>query len=449
MKRKYGKRATRKVMIITVVIPIILCLVIILCLCMDYFKFSSYVNTSTAVSNETIEYFFNMQSLVFTLIGVAISVWIGLNIYNALSKEELRDLLDQAERASEITERVYTEVLKSKFRMSLLNTESRYLADRLEIIERLPSEILEKLFQLEDLFDLSYRLYDRVFSGPYIEEGQKIASDLISTIENDYKRRLLNKGQHTFLMGYISLRMGDFLYFQAKHSDMNAKGLDKIAMKAIRHYEKSAEIFFGISNLGRCSNSHDFDSSEKEYVAYLANNIGSAYLLFISPGSVDLDYVISLEQVAFNFSNEMSPLVREVFVRNLGVACERNGKMNEAIQHYNEAFQLNHGSWKAAHCIGSWYRKMALRDFPEIFGEQKLTAQQLRQKSDEEKANIEQLLKKAIYWYRIKQLNNNGLAEMNLSILNFGLYKLTKSKKYRVRALRYKEEEEYSKSIIG
>ena len=58
--------------------------------------------------------------------------------------------MDKAEHATKITERIYTEVLLSKFRMSPADRTVSYLASRLETIDLLPAEILENLIAVED-----------------------------------------------------------------------------------------------------------------------------------------------------------------------------------------------------------------------------------------------------------------------------------------------------------
>ena len=67
------------------------------------------------VSNATLD----IPDYVLSLIGMAIAVWIGLNIYNIFSQKELDELLEKSEHAGKIIERVYTEVLISKLRLSV------------------------------------------------------------------------------------------------------------------------------------------------------------------------------------------------------------------------------------------------------------------------------------------------------------------------------------------
>ena len=111
MGKRHGKRISRKIMIVTLCIPMLLCAVIILDLVFDFIKFAIMDDNAGELSIAILENINRSHSLTLSLIGIAISVWIGLNLYNVLSKEELRSLLKQAEHAAEITQRVYTEVL--------------------------------------------------------------------------------------------------------------------------------------------------------------------------------------------------------------------------------------------------------------------------------------------------------------------------------------------------
>lgn len=450
VKNPRRKRISKKAIEVTIAIPLLLCVVIILCRLFDYLRILRFVDTSITLSEAVLENIYNNQSLTLSLIGIAIAVWIGLNIYNVVSKEELNILLEQAEQAAKITQSVYTEVLKSKFRLSVHSSETAYFADQLELIDQLPAEVLQDMITLEDMFSLSYRLYANGRSTIHNERGIRFAEILSEKVEDYRKNAVLTSEQFSFLKGYISLRWGDFLYFQAQYGDYSASERAALIEEAVKKYKKAVFRFFKIRDIALCTNPELYQPSERECIAYLGNNIGSAYLLSIVPAEkINLEEVIAAETVAITFSAEISPEVREVFVRNLGVAYERKNEMNMAFKQYCRAYRLNQNNWKTAHCIASWYRKQISRRFPQISSLLTLKKEQISKFSKADKAELEYMLKKSAYWYKRKQTNNHGKSEENLITLYKCLYQLTNDKKYIVLSDIYQEEDDYTEEIMA
>lgn len=475
MKRKNKKQLSRQMLMIALIIPILLCTVIILGIISNLF-FHLAISKSGDGQTTVIEAIYNDQSLVLSLIGIAISVWIGLNIYNVLSREELKHLLEQAERASEITERVYTEALKSKFRVSFSDRTASYFVTQLDSIDRLSDVVLEKMLELEDLFNFSYNLYCENLSTQFNETGVEKAEALIEYAEKQRQKGFLSKEQLTFLLGYCSLREGDFLYFRIQY-DKSIKGdeLERFVKKAVELYKKSLYNLFRIRDLRHCDNPEIYKPEERITLAILANNIGSVYLL--KPQILDkldetqLNEIIAAEKVAVLFSNEISDLVRSVYVRNLGVAYERKGEWDYAFKQYCEAFRLNRKSWKTAHCIGSWYGKRVTRMYPTFpllpsgkeadSGKMDAYYKNLEnyiarlKKADKEK--ISAYLLESVYWYEIKAANKDRLVDERVVVLYKQLRYLTQNErgkeaenvKYRTKEKESEEKMEYQQKVLN
>lgn len=450
MKRPYQKRASKRVMIITLAIPILLCAVIILGLFFGYLKFAGMEGTPAEASAVAMENACNSQSMVLSLIGIAISVWIGLNIYNVLSKEELRSLLDQAEHVAEITERIYTEVLISKLRLSSGDGSADYLAVRLEVIDKLPDTILEVLIALEDLFSFSYGLYADGLSSQYNEKGEKQAEQLIESIKKHKKNGDINSEQYSFLMGYISLRWGDFAYFRAQHEKHTEEELSELARNIITRYRETAFSLFGIRNITLCTNPELYQPQERQSIAFLANNIGSAYLLFMPHlDNEELTSVIATEEVAIAFSEEIAPPTLAIFVRNLGVAYEKKGEMEEAFKQYCKSFQLNRKNPKTAHCIGSWYRKQIYKRFPNIPSSLIIDKNQISSFREDEKDDLLQMLKQSAYWYEFKRSTNNGMVEDWLITLYQCMNQLTNDERLKEKLGMLQTEKKYLNAVLS
>lgn len=394
----------------------------------------------------------NSQSLVLSLIGIAISVWVGLNIYNVISKEELNALLVEAEKAANATAAIYTESLKSKFRLSFSDRTANYFITQLDTMDRLPTSVLEKILELEDIFNFSYKLYCDGLSTRFNQIGEDKANKLLAYAEKQKSIGCINKEQYSFILGYCALHIGDFLYFRAQYDPLLAeKGHENDLLNLIdtaaQKYRDALYYLFRIRDIRHCGNPETYSAEERISLAILGNNIGSIYLLnrLVREGlnKEQLEEIIEAEKVAADFSTEISALYRSVYIRNLGIAYERNGQKKEAYEQYCRAFSLNHKSWKAAHCIASWYGKEIRAQFPDFPAEdtlefekkaleeyrEKLNSYVMHVKGDKKKALVE-LVSKSTYWSEIKVSNCDQLIDKWLVIRYLQLYVLTKKNIY-------------------
>ncbi|MCI8480856.1 MAG: hypothetical protein HFG08_08285 [Oscillibacter sp.] len=449
-------RTTKKIMLATFVLPIILCTIIILGFCGDFLRFSSAQAITDTPEKVIIKNIYNHESLTLSLIGIAISVWIGLNIYNILSKEELLTLLDSAQKAAEVTERVYTEMLKSKFRMSSSSTASEYFAIHLDQIDPFPAELSEQILELEDLFQISYRLYGEGISSIDNFEGESQAKQLKKAAKEYKKDQILTRSQYSFLAGYACWRWADFLYYQAKY-DKNCKDKIETAKSAIKQYKKAGYHLFSIINVKNLDELTSFSRKEQSFLAYLANDIGSAYIDVIRELSdEELSEAIFIERAAVKLSSDLPSKVREKFLRNLGSAYEQQKDMDNAFLQYKEAYQIDHGNWRTAHCIASWYRKQAMRYFyPKLSPQEhaskkfsKITDAQIKSLSSDAQQGLIAQLERAVYWYSVKQVNFHGQTEPRLIELNGFLYRLTKDKLYCEKEDFAKKHEIFANEIL-
>lgn len=460
MKKAAHRRLSRKVIRATIIIPLIMCMAIIAGICLNTFCWSQIAQEQTDLQATALESISNSQSLILSLIGIAISVWIGLNIYNVISKEELKVLLEQAEEAANITAKVYTESLKSKFRLSFSDRTATYLITQLDSMDIFPDDVLEKVLELEDLFNFSYTLYGEELSTRFNEIGVEKAAQLVEYVEKLRTDGFINKEQEFFLRGYCALRSGDFLYFRAQYApELRGKekeaDLEILVKETVQKYKDALYNLFRIRDIKHCGNPESYTLEERISLAILANNIGSMYL--VKPGiirkldSAQLDEIIAAEKVAADFSTEISDLTRSVYIRNLGAAYERKGMRAEAFEQYCRAFRLNRQSWKAAHCIGSWYGKEVRRQFDGFPAEdeigmnepalkvnaldtycKKLRNYALRLKANK-KLDLIDLLLKSTYWYEIKAAHRDQLTDKWLVVRYSQLYILTGEEVYQMK----------------
>ena len=213
MRGRRRRRWSKNALLVTLILLASMCLMIILALIFNFMRMDGTRKIMVASQAAAVNTYESI-SLMVTMLGVAVSVWVGLNIYNALSKEELNELLEQAERASEIVEDVYTEVLISKLRINPTERMENYLAGRLVTMKRLPYDILEQMILLEDKSIYAYDMY-KVGRSPKYTKEEKGALGVIK--EKRKEQSALSKEQRKFLDGYIALREGDFAFFDDQY----------------------------------------------------------------------------------------------------------------------------------------------------------------------------------------------------------------------------------------
>lgn len=346
---------------------------------------------------------------MFSLLGIAVTVWIGLNIYNVLSREEVKEFMARTQenadkreeklkgsiqaaedKAEIISRKVYTEVLISKLRLLPADRIENYLATQLAALERLPSDILVQMILLEDKFNYAYSMYTAEEYSRVMEQGSGLSDEVQSVAEACSEREPLDSKQQAFLSGYIALRKADFSFFYAQCYPENTK--EQWARTVLALYGVAMDNFFGTKNLFALNDVRNYSPEECQAIALMANNICSAYLVLIPRqlNSDEFEMAIEAGEKAIKFATEVQPRVRAVFLRNLGVAYERSGNWSSAIQCYYEAYCLDSTNPKILHCIASWHRKQIDKNL--------IT-------STEEK---EKCLKCATYWYWMELIHGGG-----------------------------------------
>lgn len=426
-------RKSKIIMIITISIPLFLCFIIICNLINDSVRIINSKETIYSTSQAFAESAYKTQTITLSLIGIAISVWIGLNLYNVLSKEELKVLLEQAEKAAEITQKVYTEVLMSKFRMSHTDSTANFYAIVLEEIDILPDIILEKLISIEDLYRFSFNLYKEHFSTKYNDIGRKQCDELLQLCQEYKQRKIINTKQFSLITGYLYIRSSDFSFYKTQYDfSLTENHIDSMAKDIINNYEQALKHIFRNSDITTFINPERYSSVEKSFIASIANSIGAAYLLFVknlTPS--ELKKIICTEKVAINFGTEISPKRKAVFLRNMGTAYEKNSNLDEAYKQYLKSYELNNKSVKTAHCLAYLCIKQINQLFPNFVDNFPINNVCIYSISTIDKEHLIKKIKQAAYWLKIKNYNNNGIMDGNLIILYQYLYKLTNNKQYK------------------
>lgn len=372
------------------------------------------------------------QELVFSLLGVAISVWIGLNIYNVLSKEDLQVLVEKTEEtarrveetAEKVTEDAYTEVVISKLRLMPADRIENYLASRFVEIERLPCDILKLIVLLEDKFNYAYALY---VAGSAVSDLAPMIALIcqIETLAQDcHTQGIISEEQHRFLGGYIALRKADFAFSTLQYSSSHICEKERMAdaKKMIENYKEALTQFFHAEFAWSVNN---FTAEECQGVALIQNSICGAYLVFAPWENWDDDAhkdAILAGETAIKFAGNIQPHIRAVFFRNLGAAHERDGDCKKAMEYYQQAYSNDSTDPKILHCIASLYRK----ELGKIIDRENV--------SKDEK---EKLLEQSTYWYWMELIHRGGAMPKDSWPVDLQKYaEKLHAKKFQEQALR-------------
>lgn len=367
------------------------------------------------------------QELVFSLLGVAISVWIGLNIYNVLSKEDLQVLVEKTEEtarrieetAERVTEDAYTEVVISKLRLMPTDRIENYLASQLSNLKRLPRDILTCMIKLEDKFNYAYSMYVANQYTKAMTQGLCITDEIESML---IYGEGLDIDQTEFLLAYIALRKADLTYFsfQCRHE----KCREKAAMVILDRYRRALLKLFKIDDISFHFPPADYEVEQRQGIALLLNNICSTYLVLFPRKLTEgeLQKAIEAGKKAEEFAAEVQPHIRAVFLRNLGVAYELNGDWGDAMKCYYRAYCNDPTAPKVLHCIASLYRK----ELGKIIDRENV--------SKDEK---EKLLEQSTYWYWMELIHRGGAMPKDSWPVDLQKYaEKLHAKKFQEQALR-------------
>lgn len=159
--------------------------------------------SESAVSND---------GLTLEIVGIAISVWVGLNIYNVIVREDVNSLIEDAQEANMLAERLTTESFISKLRTSYSEDTVVYISSRVRELDPLPSDLVTEFLEIEDMLNLAYKRYTGGQRTLLFDEQSARLASLLERYERDYKRNL-RSDQRNFVSGYLRLRYSDFKYF--------------------------------------------------------------------------------------------------------------------------------------------------------------------------------------------------------------------------------------------
>lgn len=436
----------------SLVIPFLICIAILITVIIKYLypliisNYSEPKHTTINVISEQTEI-----SLLLSIVGIAISVWIGLNIYEVVAQKDLEGLINRAEDLLNQTEHVSTEILVSKLRISYKDRSAQYFAEQFEFCDILDQDILKDLISIEDIYTVAYYSYSHsAFSESY-EKGFFIARDLIEKTNQLRHKNLITSMQYELILSYANLRFADFSYFSVQYGDKLSKSdLKNKVHDIIKSYTDVLKMQFNIRSCDQFGNCSAYTETERQCLAFIANSIGSVYLLYPTYFYPDnhLDQVVKYQLVAKNFSTSYNPEFRALFIRNLGVAYERQGNLDKAFKEYCLSYKLNPLNIKTSHCLGSLYRRKIHLAYPFISEDLELKYLKISSLPSKDKNIIQELLKRSLYWYTNEFQLGGKLMDKWIGRIYLFLFVLSKDKKYIHKRNELRAQTDYLNEVL-
>lgn len=383
-------------------------------------------------------------SLGLEIIGIAISVWIGLNIYNIVKRDSIKEL----EIVAKETQKELKEFSDNYKQFNITAIQNAYIKeDRInlyylkEFTENYPNILDYKLTKYIVFFEKSLEKIIDYYNSNDTKQMKNHLDKLKLEIDSlrEYLREKhikLDKESQNIMNSYIDCRLGDYNYYYGLyHKSRNEKESEiDYLIKAQNKYELILE---------------KYKINDKIVQTYINNVNGYIFQLLqqVCDKSLKNDYIVN----AYNYSKKACIDKRGQLIntnyerdhRNFGVNIENYLKINNpsnekyidglvsAYEQYKTAYKINSQDIKSLICLSS----VILKIFDRIIGlhddsiDFNSIAQYDKNKFDEKynsfisKYSSYELLEEA-YQYMIKaKLIDNTNVAIHYHLIHIYMYK--------------------------
>lgn len=301
---------------------------------------------------------YDSMGLIIGIIGIAVSVWVGLNIYNVIERKDIEEFYTNISDKVNSLDSKYNESYnqwEKQFNESLKKFDDkqriRLLSDKLKRHEvdtstihyieyfeknlpRFSDETIEAITGMDEVLSK----YDTDISSA----DQSETLTLLEKIKRDYiiaNNLLLKVSSDPILSGFYDYKMAGALCRTADNMyrlGSNLNTAKKYLEEALKLYKKSAN---------KDSNLTSVD-----------NGIGFSYLRLAQIGDEKHDYYVKKAIKHLKSACEVNPKFEQAF-RNLGAAYEEDKRIDDAIEEYKKATNISPKSENAHNCLASAYLK--------------------------------------------------------------------------------------------
>lgn len=303
------------------------------------------------------------------IIGVAVAVWAGLNIANAIEREEyekIKESRSQIDKLSKKSKSISRRLSKIEEKQKSANTAALlnelYKTNR-DIATKVIIEKVTTIKKISDVQLLTLLEIERRFSSVYFlhYSTNTINSKLLqeTTRGISLSEKLLTENLEKSIRQYLLFRIAEFNYYQGyclkgierKDAFLYAIKLYDLSCKElgafVPNFNKKLSFPFKDDEYEKCD-SHPLDIS-----AYMCNTIGDSYSKIveekkdlIKEGTPESEIDDYSKKAIFYCAYASHWVNREIYWRNLGCAIERAYGINkdtpydDLVAIYNRAFEL-------------------------------------------------------------------------------------------------------------
>lgn len=328
--------------VFTIVVPCILCLILLV----PEMYYISRLNELIKIGAVKEATELSIIETGLSILGIAVSVWIGLNIYNVIKKSEIDKEIEEIRKTNEKIAYSYE---RNKFISVLEKTKnlyeiSEYFIRRFEEDTTTPIEDFSIMIMFEKKFVKCCKAYEQKQK----KRCKALAVELRTLLDADEIKKLKLKYDNTFKdileMEYFFVRESDIIFY-LYNSDKKSVSTDEF-LYSIQIYEILIEKYRNY-----------FEKEEKEYVY---NTIAHSYFLLLNDvNNSDSELRQEWKDKARKNYEGIKNSVKGRYHQNYGCFLEKYGtSYEEAEKRYCDAlrcFDVDNKNWNL---LGSLYLKM-------------------------------------------------------------------------------------------
>ena len=289
----------------------------------------------------------NMLNTGFTIISIAITVWIGLNIYNVVSKEYIQKAIEEYNEEMLILEQKREEKMQFIFKKTvfinlLYMTGKRYYASEFfaDLFWNTDKEY-EKLDLIIE-YEKEYIQCCRFYENSEKLNANRVAEDLIAKYKELGSKEPYTEYADTDPMkNFIRMRLSDVYFYKNMTCDKEQFNLQEM--------KESVELYETVID-----NPSKIEFWDEKVDAYFCNSQGYT-LRTMSKHEENEKKKLDYQNSALN---KLSVAVSKQpnngrYNRNLGLVYEDKGDLEKACERYKKAVQIDSFDYKAYNTVVS------------------------------------------------------------------------------------------------
>lgn len=291
-----------------------------------------------------------VSDAMVNMVGIAVTVWVGLNIYNNLKENEIEEELELLKSNNALQDQ------RNRFRLFLNKLEmtvnnyaiSGFMYDIIDVamenkkLQTIDVKFIRILTDLENDFYSCCINYEDKHINYCVDHARKVLKyiDLLKCIHED---KIPPE-----IYFYIDIRESDSLYYECYDDNMEVDVFEKKMKKSIEIYCHALEFIKEYSE----KNNFTYNNIEKynQLLGYMYNTLGySAHRLYVKTQKF---YPIKEKIIDwFNQATLNKPKGR--YYQNYGAFYEVMGELQQAKKIYEEALKAEDMDKKIYNLLGS------------------------------------------------------------------------------------------------